>query len=115
MADNRTYLINRKHYRATDKNLPAEVKAKIAARSAELDKSTTKSPAPVQASDIDPKYGSAPTDDSLPEDFPGFNQLRAAGYTTYADLKDMEDYTVVTGIGPATAREIKEALETQEA
>jgi len=46
----------------------------------------------------------------LPEDFPGHAALAEAGINTYAQLRKAGDVTEVSGIGPATAKKIAEAL-----
>lgn len=49
-------------------------------------------------------------DQPLPEDFPGQKALLAAEINSFAALRDMEDVEAVSGIGPATAKAIAEAL-----
>lgn len=48
----------------------------------------------------------------LPEEFPGREHLIAAGLTTVAAVgaKSDEDLVALQGIGPATVRDIREAL-----
>ena len=47
----------------------------------------------------------------LPEDFPGYSSLEAAGVTTYAKVrKQFDSLEEIEGIGPATAEKIREAL-----
>ena len=47
----------------------------------------------------------------LPEDFPGYSSLEAAGVTTYAKVrKQFDSLEEIEVIGPATAEKIREAL-----
>ena len=46
----------------------------------------------------------------LPEDFPGYDKLLAAGVDTLEALTAWGDVTTIPGIGPATARRIAEEL-----
>lgn len=50
----------------------------------------------------------------LPDDFPGFTALEAAGLTTYAkvrkELEAEKPFGEVDGIGPATAEKIRAAM-----
>lgn len=50
---------------------------------------------------------------ALPDDFPGFKVLEAAGITTVDDLKAVEDLTEIDGIGAKTVEQITEALEAK--
>lgn len=62
-----------------------------------------------------PAPASAPPETQpLPEEIPGYASLRAAGVETLADLADYAEtgYTVIDGIGPATAAKISAYLET---
>jgi hypothetical protein len=47
----------------------------------------------------------------LPDDFPGRAHLLDAGLGTIEAVRRHEDLTQISGIGPATADKIKEALE----
>ena len=53
--------------------------------------------------------GSVP--EPLPEDFPGYRALVAAGVQTFVDLGALEDVTQVRGIGPKLAKRIGAHLE----
>lgn len=47
----------------------------------------------------------------LPDDFPHYAALEAAGITSYGKLRDLKgDYSSIDGIGEARAKEIDEAL-----
>ena len=48
----------------------------------------------------------------LPEDFPGYRALAAAGIQTFVDLCALEDVTEVKGIGPKLAERIGDLLES---
>lgn len=50
-------------------------------------------------------------DAGLPDDFPGRDALAAAGVESVAELVDIDDLRGIPGIGPATERKIREALE----
>lgn len=50
-------------------------------------------------------------DDTLPEDFPGRRALLEAGVATWAELLAIDDLEAIRGIGPATAKRIREAME----
>ena len=52
---------------------------------------------------------------SLPEDFPGYNALLAAGYTTLESLRGLSeaDLIAIKGIGPKLAQQILQALESE--
>ena len=54
---------------------------------------------------------SAPPRDLIPEDFPAFKSLRAAGFRYLDQLTGLtsEDLVSVPGVGPALARRILEA------
>lgn len=114
MADKvRTYLIGGKRYKANDRTAPAEVKAKIKAREAELGE-PTQEPF-LRAAELGPRYGEAPEDDGLPEDFPGLKALAQAGITSFTALSELEgDYTSVRGVGDTTAGEIDTYLQDRE-
>lgn len=47
----------------------------------------------------------------LPDDFPGRRALEAAGIETMTDLLQVDDLRAIPGIGPATERKIRRALE----
>lgn len=47
----------------------------------------------------------------FPEDFPRASRLENAGVSSIADLREVDSLTELTGIGPAYAEEIEEALE----
>ena len=49
--------------------------------------------------------------DSLPEDFPGYRALAAAGIGTFVDLRELEDVARVRGIGPKLAKRIVDEME----
>lgn len=49
---------------------------------------------------------------TLPEDFPGREQLIAAGIFTTAEIKAVAKLEDLPGIGKATAERIRKALET---
>jgi hypothetical protein len=51
-----------------------------------------------------------PSQGHLPEDFPGYSALEAAGITTFAQLRKVDDLVSVPGIGEATAAKIADAL-----
>lgn len=58
-----------------------------------------------------PKEAAAQLKGKLPEDFPGYGALEAAGLTTYAKVrKSLDTIEEVEGIGPATAEKIREAM-----
>lgn len=63
-----------------------------------------KSPMQAERSDSPKKQG------KLPDDFPGYAALAAAGISTYAQLRKAGDVTKIEGIGPATAEKIETAL-----
>lgn len=46
----------------------------------------------------------------LPDDFPGFTALKAAGVNTFAQLRAVKTLIDIPGIGSATASKITEAL-----
>jgi len=46
----------------------------------------------------------------LPEDFPGYRHLAAAGVMTYAELQRLDDVTELRGIGPRTRERIEELV-----
>lgn len=48
----------------------------------------------------------------LPEDFPGYRALSAVGVKTFDDLRMLGDPRSVKGIGPKTASQIAETLES---
>ena len=66
----------------------------------------------VSAEEPAPGVAEVPEDlkGKLPEDFPGHAALAEAGINTYAQLRKAGDVTEVSGIGPATAKKITEAL-----
>jgi small subunit ribosomal protein S1 len=47
----------------------------------------------------------------IPEDFPLASRLESAGITTFEKLLDVDDLTELSGIGPAYAEQIQEALD----
>ena len=49
--------------------------------------------------------------DPLPEDFPGYRALAAAGILTFVDLRELEDVARVRGIGPKLAKRIVDEME----
>ena len=49
--------------------------------------------------------------DPLPEDFPGYRVLVAAGVETFAQLRALEDVTRIKGIGPKLAKRIVDEME----
>ena len=49
--------------------------------------------------------------DPLPEDFPGYRALAAAGIGTFVDLRELEDVARVRGIGPKLAKRIVDEME----
>ncbi|MFB6098226.1 MAG: pyruvate dehydrogenase (acetyl-transferring) E1 component subunit alpha, partial [Salinibacter sp.] len=55
--------------------------------------------------------GSIDERDGLPEDFPHASRLEKAGVTSLAGLQEIESLEELTGIGPAYAEDIQEALE----
>lgn len=67
---------------------------------------------PVEQTPPAPGFLAPPASDDLTAEFPGFEPLRDAGYTTKASLagKSAEDLTAIAGIGAKTAGRILEAL-----
>ena len=49
--------------------------------------------------------------DPLPEDFPGYRALVAAGVETFAQLRALGDVTRIKGIGPKLAKRIVDEME----
>jgi len=58
--------------------------------------------------------GGAPTG-TIPDDFPQAARLESAGITTFDELLQVEELTDISGIGPAYADQIKEALDEHQA
>ena len=56
----------------------------------------------------------APTG-TIPDDFPQAARLESAGITTFDELLQVEELTDISGIGPAYADQIKEALDEHQA
>ena len=52
---------------------------------------------------------------AIPEDFPQGSRLESAGITTFEELLDVDDFTDISGIGPAYADQIQDALDEREA
>lgn len=46
----------------------------------------------------------------IPQDFPGRDELVAAGHTTLNSVREIEDLTEIDGIGKVTAEKIRKAL-----
>src|SRR4030095_13093238 len=47
----------------------------------------------------------------LPGDFPGFFQLKVAGFTTYESARTITDLSLIAGLDAETAKAIETALE----
>lgn len=93
--------MNRYYYRpgTTEPELRPEFAAEESGKQAAAQAATAK------ASSGEEKKG------RLPEDFPHYEQLKAAGITSYGKLRDLKgDYSSIEGIGEARAKEIDEAL-----
>lgn len=59
----------------------------------------------------EPEIEQKPLKGKLPEDFPGYTALEAAGLTSYAKArKRLDALEEIDGIGPATAVKIREAM-----
>jgi small subunit ribosomal protein S1 len=50
----------------------------------------------------------------IPDDFPLASRLEAAGVTTFEELLDVDDLTELSGIGPAYADQIQEAIDARQ-
>lgn len=59
-----------------------------------------------------PEGGKAADTDAVPDGFPGRDALAAGGFTTLSAIRAAKDSDLdkVTGIGPATLKEIRAAL-----
>jgi len=63
-----------------------------------------------ETTEVDPDADTVPLKGKLPEGFPGYAALDAAGIHTYAQVRKVDDLTTIDGIGAATAAKIEEAL-----